>query len=154
MGEDPYGGWIKIDLERESERSVVQGELIAVDEVSVYVLPLEGDGRVVRVSRSEVRDARVETHASGAGGLAAWTIIGTVSTASHGGFLLLTAPLWLISGTASAAVQSGKPMHDFPEETWRRLAAFARFPQGPPAGLGQMHLSPKARDRSAGRGQE
>ncbi|HKA90678.1 MAG TPA: hypothetical protein VKE22_23615 [Haliangiales bacterium] len=62
-----------------------------------------------------------------------WTIAGTLSTLSHGGFLLISAPVWQIVGNTTVVLMHNRPIHQYPDDPLQDFARFARFPQGMPA---------------------
>lgn len=106
------------------------GELLAVDPCGLHVLTENG---VVHVPLHEVMevDVRMPEGMSG-GAVALWTGLGTVSTLSHGVALIITAPLWLVTGGVAGA-QAGE-RHGVARGTeLPRLGDFARFPAGLPA---------------------
>ena len=126
------GAWIKIEYFSGASKSVVRGEFIAVNTETVYVDTLTG---LVAISLSDIKKARLATYDSRHGNLAVWTLLGTLSTASHGVGLLLSAPVWIIGGSIAAAAQSHKPIESFPDSDWNELKKFARFPHGLPEGF-------------------
>ena len=123
----------------------VSGELIAVDARDVFVL--EGT-RLTIVPRSSVRVVAIELYPSGSGGAALWTVGGTLSTVSHGFFLLLTAPIWIATGTGQAISAARSNDRVMGPGGLDRLRSFARFPQGIPPGFrpGQRAPTALARD--------
>ena len=126
------GAWIKIEYFSGASKSVVRGEFIAVNTETVYVDTLTG---LVAISLSDIIKARLATYDSRHGNLAVWTLLGTLSTASHGYVLILSAPVWIIGGSIAAATQSHKPIESFPDSDWNELKKFARFPHGLPEGF-------------------
>lgn len=121
------GGWIVVKWRAGDVKQRLEGELIAVDEKRLDVLTASG---LRSVPREQVGGLKLVGYGTEGTSLGLWTLLGTVSTLSHGGFLLLTAPLWLIAGTAAAVGESNAGFAK-PEE----LAKYARFPQGLPPGL-------------------
>ena len=75
--------------------------------------------------------------------LGLWTLLGTLSTGSHGFFLILSAPVWILTGTVAAVNQSRQPVLTYPRQGWAGWRAYARFPQGLPPGLARAALDPK-----------
>jgi hypothetical protein len=61
------------------------------------------------------------------GALRLWTILGTVSTVSHGFVLVLTAPIWAIAGSTATASASKAPRVESTDPALLRV--YARFPQ-------------------------
>ena len=81
----------------------VEGELLAVDDVNVYVLDASDRSTVatrwdavteVRITVAPAREREPE-------GSIVWTSIGAASTVTHGFFLAITGPAWLGAGTVS-----------------------------------------------------
>jgi hypothetical protein len=128
-GRDARGGWVVAVLGQAGAWREIRGELIAVERDSVFVLTASGFESFPAV---ETRRAQVAGYQSGWPWLAGWTVLGTLSTISHGWFLVATVPLWVIVGTVSAAVASGAGIHRYPEMSWSDLALYARFPEGLP----------------------
>lgn len=136
---DARGAWIELELiGTKSGSGWLNGELLATDADSVHVLvPMTRDsrrGRVLSFEWGEVRTWRARAYDRGTGTYAAYTAAGTVSTLSHGLFLVISAPVWLIAGSAITGAESRAA--DF-DETDRQseLRPWARFPQGLPPGL-------------------
>jgi len=118
----------------------VQGELLAATTDSLFVLPL--DGPFHAVARPTVTELQLTAYDANWGYLGVWTALGTLSTLSHGLFLPLSAPVWIIGGSVATSSQSRRPVFTNPPlETLRR---FARFPQGLPPNLARDQLRPKS----------
>ena len=129
---DAFGSWLDVVITGDAGREVVEGELIAIDDDTTWVLTAAG-------LRSFASSAMVEGHLAAydprTGTLTGGVVLGTFTTIANGVFLVLTAPMWIIGGTAAAASQSRTPLHDVQEVTPVSLAPFARFPGGMPPGL-------------------
>jgi hypothetical protein len=109
-----------------------RGEILAVDDASVYILDHD---KTLAIPRTAVKTIAISLLT--ATGLAAgiWTAAGTVSTLTHGGFLIISAPLWLATGIpATAAASSHESQVSAASPELGRIYQFARFPQGLPAG--------------------
>jgi hypothetical protein len=141
------GSWVVVEPRPAgadaSGASPVAGELIAIDDDSIHVLTAGG---LRSVARSSPHRLTVVGYRTPGGSVAAWAIGGGVSTLSHGGFLLFTAPMWAVVGIWAALSESGAG--DVHGENLAR--AFARFPQGLPPGfdpeaLGPLVTNPAAR---------
>ncbi len=161
---EAFGGWIHLEFGAPPEfgaardpRDVV-GELIAISDDSVFVL----SGRTLTArALDSVPRATLEAYDSRSGDVAQMTLGGTLATFTHGFGLVLTAPLWIIMGTASSASLSrqgrltvdgtadsaskrrgGRP--GWGRASWKDLRLYARFPQGLPPGLdrAQLHERP------------
>ena len=149
-----WGGWISLEFASTPEPtdprpaarvSRLEGELIAVGEDSVYVLAAGG---VTAVSVASVRRATLTAYDSKAGELGAWTLVGTLSTLSHGVGLIISAPLWLATGITATSEQSHKGRVSGTERrSWEDMRPFARFPQGLPPALDHAALRPRPRSR-------
>jgi hypothetical protein len=108
----------------------------------------------------QVQRAELTGYDSQASELAAWTVLGTLSTASHGVGLILTAPFWVISGAASTAKQSRCGYVRYPPAIREDFLPYARFPQGLPPEVDRSRLGggpvravprqPRARDSMPG----
>ena len=134
-----YGGWIELTY-AESEERHTDGELIAVSADSVWVL--SGNQGLV-IPTATVKKGKLTAYAAQKNGLTAWMLLGTLSTISNGGFLIFTAPMWLIGGSLAVGGESRAPERKSPPLTWVELAPFARFPQGIPEGIALTALQEK-----------
>ncbi len=106
------------------------GELIGCDDDWLYVrVHEESRSAWQRIHWSENPAVDVELPSYGPG-LLAWTIIGTVSTLSHGFYSLISAPVWAIVGSISTTT-GWNPRLGL--ESCRSARPYARFPQGMPA---------------------
>ncbi len=137
---EAYGGWITVYSGSEKNKIIADGELIAVDAESLFVL--QGT-ELVALAWSDVSKAQLTAYDSKKGGLALWTTLGSLSTASHGLALGLSLPLWIIIGTTTTASQSHAPNYTYPSRTWNDLVIFSRFPQGLPEGIDRSAILPK-----------
>ena len=135
-----YGGWLELWVAGDAK---VDGELIAVTGDSVWVLGKVGAVAVVPVAT--VKQGKLTTADAEVGNVAGATGLGVLSTISNGWLLVFTTPLWIIVGTAAGSSQSYAPERRVPPLHWTDLAAFARFPQGLPAGVSLATLRPKPR---------
>ena len=137
---EAYGGWITVYSNSGKDKVLADGELIAVEAESLFVIQ---GADLVSIAWSDVSKAQLTAYDSNKGGLILWTILGTVSTVSHGGASGLSLPLWIIIGTAATASQSHAPNYTYPSRTWNDLVIFTRFPQGLPEGIDRSALLPK-----------
>ena len=138
-----YGGWAEVTVVSEKTNRIrvktnFMGELIALDDDSVYVLVDEG---LRATSVDSVWRIRLFYYNSKWGELSGWTFLGILSTASHGWFAPLSAPIWLISGSMIASTRSKQPMLQYTVGHSKEILLFddmpkyARFPQGLPRGV-------------------
>ena len=107
---------------------VLDGELIAADGKSV-VLAKGGDVTVLPATC--VTRMTVAAFEPGVADTIALGSVGGLSTLSHGFFLVLSAPIWLVTTLGATWAQSGAGTLEKPP----RPAAWARFPQGLPPGF-------------------
>jgi len=127
-----YGAWIELRLIGTSRQPIVEGELLAVTTDSVWVLC---DSGAVVLPTSAVAKGKLTAWRSGTGAIAGGTGLGVLSTISNGLLLIVTAPLWIITGTAAGSSESYAPQRAVSPLAWMDLARFARFPQGMPPGF-------------------
>ena len=107
---------------------------------SVWVL--SGNQGLV-IPTATVKKGKLTAYAAQKDGLTAWMLLGTLSTISNGGFLIFTAPMWLIGGSLAVGGESRAPERQSPPLTCVELAPFARFPQGLPEGIALTTLQEK-----------
>jgi hypothetical protein len=141
---DAFGGWIELEIYGTSAR-VLEGELIAVDGDSLFVLEEASGWELVALYGGEVREARLRGYDPGTGKYSAWTFLGTLSTVSHGYGLVLSAPIWLIGGSSATASQSKMADFEYSRRDVVEMRKFARFPAGMPEGVERGKLRPRWR---------
>lgn len=146
-----WGGWLVV--KGKSGETLAAGELIAVDEPRLYVLTAES-GLVV-VTRDFLAKAILTGYGTKEEALAGWTTAGTLSTLSHGVFLIFTAPTWIIAGAVGTTSESRAGLLRYPQEPLASFRPYARFPQGLPPGfdpkeLGHLRVAP-GRDEAEGK---
>lgn len=144
-----YGAFITITTLAGQE---VSGELISVERSVIRVLRFgAGAGALTWVATTDVKSADLYTYES-EGGLSAWTLFGVLSTVSHGFFLVISAPVWILTGAIAGSVESRHVVLSYPEHTWGEIAIWARFPQGLPPGIDEEALTtPRARRAHRGK---
>lgn len=116
-----------------------EGELIAVGTDTVFLLSAEG---LIAIPMRAITRATLTAYDAQWGGLAAWSTFGTVSTLSHGYGLIVSAPVWILTGSIATASASRAPRRQYRSgaEVWREFRKFARFPQGLPPGVPRTSL--------------
>jgi hypothetical protein len=124
----------------DSAGTQTDGELIAVNRDSVYVLTTGG---LAVIPVRGVAKLNVTGYDAQAAALALWGLAGTLATISHGILLIFSAPVWIITSSIAAAAHSREPREIYPEVALNALRIYARFPQGIPAGLDRRQLRPK-----------
>jgi hypothetical protein len=138
-----YGAWITVQHRTGEQIAQVQGEFIAAQADSVFVLSGQA---VVGIPERQIRGVRLAAYDSQCGSLTVWTIVGALSTASHGYGVLVSLPIWLVVGSIATSAQSYTPIRSVPEQSWKDLKQFARFPVGLPDGLDRSRLRAKPSD--------
>ena len=132
-----HGGWIVLRLDDDSRH---QGELIAVGPDSLFVLE---PGGCSAYGHARVRNALLTGYDSEADRLQAWTIVGSISTLSHGYGLAVSLPAWLLVGSLATASQAHAGRVAVTPTTWEKARIYARFPQGLPEGIDRAALRPR-----------
>lgn len=135
-----YGGWIELTYQDDKEKRSTDGELIAVSSDSIWVL--SGNQAIV-IPTGRVKQGKLTAYASEKGRFTGWTVGGTLATISNGGFLIFTAPMWIIGGSLATGSVSRAPERKTPPLAWIELAPFARFAQGLPEGFELTALEEK-----------
>jgi len=135
-----FGGWMRMTHGRESAAYTTAGELLAISDDSVFVLV---DSTLVGVPLGDVSRGLLETYDPDTGHAAAWTTAGAISTITHGWWLVISAPLWVLVGSSSTGVLSHQGRILRPNASWADMRLFARFPQGLPPGLDRSALRPR-----------
>lgn len=140
---DTYGGWIVV-VSEDSHGNMVKsaGEFIAYQEGTAYILT--GTGPIV-VPADEVISVSLAVYRNDTGKIILWTVGGTLSTISHGYYLIFTAPAWVLAGSIAGIIESKGGVVVINEEyfSWDKTKKFARFPQGLPDGIDLSELNPK-----------
>jgi hypothetical protein len=134
---DAFGSWIIVQAQPKTV-PLAQGELIAVSTDSIHVL---SDGRLVSLARTTLCCAELIAYRMDVSELQIWSVLGLVSTVSHGFGLILTAPVWALAGTVATAAASYAPRIVSTDAIV--LRSFARFPQGFPPGFDRSTLRSK-----------
>lgn len=143
-----YGGWLQVVHKFDRTKIYGYGELIAVHSDSLFWME---DNHLRSLARTDIRKAQVFTYRSQHGALAAWTVLGTLSTASHGFILIISAPAWILFGSITTGAVSHEPIvgYNAPDRyepsmsDWLRMSKYARYPQGIPADLDRSLIKAK-----------
>lgn len=128
VGDVPVTGH---EVSVEAGGETVEGELLGLDATNLYVL---ADRRTVSVPRWTVSTVRIRLYDSASTAAGIWTTLGTVSTISHGYFLVFSAPIWLATGIPTTVVTANRARLRVGSDQLDPLSQFARFPQGLPLG--------------------
>lgn len=134
IGQTARGAWAVVTTVGSSTQPPqnTQGELLSVNDGQVRVLTERG---LVSVATGRLVRVRLQTFEPRTGSAALGLLLGTLSTASHGAYLIFSAPAWLLTGSVSIGAETRSAILEHPPEPLVRLGAFARFPQGYPPGL-------------------
>ena len=146
---EAYGGWITLYLKNDSTNhynpEATRGEMISTDSNSVYLFTTSGE--LVEVDKATIALVILEIDEKNTGTYTAITVIGALSTISHGYYSAITLPAWLIIGVSTASGESMRDRYEKEnpdEECWNEIQKFARFPQGIPTGLDLSELQPRS----------
>jgi hypothetical protein len=151
-GSDPVLGR-PVTLVTEPESPKVKGELLLVEKDRLYVRAEDG---VREVPLRSVREARVRRQGPGKSRAFAWALIGGLITGGAlaaacssvedasgcGGVGLGTLGAWMLIGALSAPSFEAANRVVLPRPTPEQLRAYARLPQGLPAGVTPAALGP------------
>ncbi len=135
-----HGGWISVHYAKGRTKLQAHGELIAIHADSLFVLSANS---LTAIPTAKIKKATLTAYGANWGPLAAWTVVGTLSTASHGVGLIISAPVWILTGTIATSEQSYAPQITFPEKSWNEFRMYARFPSGLPKGINRRYLRSK-----------
>lgn len=142
---EAYGAWVRLETGT-ADMTHTEGELIAATSDSIFIL--DTLGFLNGFSAQGVSRVHLQAFDSRHGLVAFWTVLGTLSTISHGVVLIISAPVWIISGSIAAGAQSQTP-HEFAVPAkWIALEKYARFPQGLPSGIDRSRLKIKPLHKS------
>jgi hypothetical protein len=143
--QDPYGSWLYVEIDTPDEFITYTGEFIGMEDNTVLLLygPM-----VHRIDGASVKYAQLKAIADSRKGYTAWTLLGILSSISHGWFLAFTIPAWIIVGTVSSGVETRAGVfieHDPGRDWWRNMSRFSRFPQGIPSevNIDSLWFSPR-----------
>jgi hypothetical protein len=143
--QESYGAWIEVHYwtgENGGSFDEMHGEFIGLRDGIVFILAAD---TVHPLGKGRIRRAKLTAYDAGQNILAAWTVLGSLSSASHGWAAVLSFPLWIITGSLATAGQSHAAQMKFPVDGWDELSHYARFPQGVPEGVDVSRLRAKHR---------
>ncbi len=138
-GASVRGGYIALDYRGNERRAHIEGELLAVDHRSLVVLT--DAPSLIAVPIDRLISAKLYGWKSQPGRVGGAAGMGVLSTITHGGFLVLTVPMWSLAGAVASASESSAALLEMgPRDTGRQFRKFARYPGGLPE-LGRSHLA-------------
>jgi hypothetical protein len=128
------GGWVQITT---IYGVYLEGELISVEGPTVRIFPAGASG-IVSLTKAEIANGRLFRYVSDTG-FGGWGVIGTISTLSHGAWLIFSAPIWMIWTGITTSSEGNHVISDLKPgaENWAEVSRWARFPQGMPRGFAQ-----------------
>lgn len=134
-----YGCWISLDYGSLEQTAAASGELLAATQDTLFIL---NEGGVSEIPVLSVKRMQLEIFKEKrVAGI--WALLGTLSTASHGIGLVVSGPIWIISGIALAAAESSAGLRRFDGPPHEDVRLYARFPQGLPEGIDLLSLRMK-----------
>lgn len=139
MERQAFGGWIRVTTRSGAQ---VSGELISVEPHLIRILRVGQPvgSALTFVPVSDLASAELYRYEAESG-YAAWGLFGTLSTISHGFFLIFSVPIWATSASIAAVMESRHVVVQYPEHPLSELAMWARFPQGMPPYLDEQALT-------------
>jgi hypothetical protein len=139
--QSPYGAYIELSVQGVQEKLVFKGELIAVDDKKIVVRTLGKNETVRPFALKDILSYKVYYAKNDHEDYNAWGTLMTVSTISHGWFVILTLP---INGIVFAFVNSNYKRefnYSKKELPIQELYKFARYPQGLPPHINLNNLN-------------
>lgn len=125
--EVPVRGF-QVEVVMRASRSI-EGELLAVDESAIWV---EVDGIARAIARADVTRVDVTLRPGYEGAYGIWGSAGTASVPSHGFYMVLTLPAWLLTWIPIVAYESSAGEDTASPDGFDALFQYARWPQGMP----------------------
>ena len=132
--ENPRGCWIEL----ETKVDKIFGEFIGLSEENVYVEVIKFGKKLYAVPRDEVKKARIVAfYPDGIDYLGLWTLLGVLSTPSHGWYKTYSALIWSLFGISSIIGRSYEPVFNYSKKELDKMSIYARYPQGVPMEIKQ-----------------
>ena len=139
--QSPYGAYIELSVKGIPEKLKFKGELIAVDDKKIVLRTLGKNETVRPFAIKDIVSYKVYYTKNDKEDYNAWGTIMTVSSISHGWFLIFTLP---INGIVFAVVNSNYKREFYytqKELPIQDLYKFARYPQGLPPHINLDNLN-------------
>ena len=137
--QDGFGSWASVTLSIGPD-AYSEGELIAASSDTLFILGIE---ELQAFSVHEVAKVHIQSYDAKHTSLAVWTMLGSLSTLSHGFILIISAPVWIISGSIGTAAQSQAPHKTVIAGNWKELQVYCRYPGGIPPILDRVDIKSK-----------
>lgn len=146
---DTYGAWCTLNIKvnsrlNKSGENVVAGELIAIDDSSIYLL---NDVLLDRIPQRNILKSVIELDRKHYE-YGIHTSFGTLSTISHGLVSIITAPMWILFGWPVAIGETYRDRYlgNPPDNLyWNTVRKFSRYPQGISSDVDYQSLKLKAK---------
>ncbi len=118
------------------ETGAVIGEIIAINETQMVVIPKKSERGAAIIPRDKIREVHllVATSSDNPEGVSLWAALLNVLPASHGIFAIISIPFNLLTSipVATDAAKSAYVIKYPAAIAWDEMHKFARFPQGIP----------------------
>ena len=141
--QESYGGWVSVRYHTGDSEVKVAGELIAVH--TNQVLILSNSDMLISIPVDSISGMKMTIHAADSAGLAGWSVLGGLSTLSHGYFIIFSAPVWIITGSNATISTTFDAQMTYPAKPLDAFHAYARFPQGMSKAADMQFLQPKGK---------
>lgn len=143
ISEDVYGAWITLRLDDTDDYYFLGGEFIGYEQKTVLLLNENG---LSKIAIEDIKEAIIDLYKRETSSLTWWTLGGCVASVTHGWFLIISMPVWLVSGIINSAIasHSGRFAEENPDDDWfEAVKRYSRFPGGIPKNIDLHALKPK-----------
>lgn len=145
--QESFGGWITVISDTAKSKGNIRGiiyagEFIGYDSLNVYLL---ADSLII-VPRTNIPKCVLQLDDNDIETFAGWTVLGIISSFTHGYYATVSIPAWLITGILVNSAESARDRYEAknPDEKYlQSILIYSRFPQGIPSELDLTKLKPK-----------
>jgi len=132
-----YGAYVELEVKG---KGTLSGEFIGISGDTVFVF-VRRENKIYYTPLSNVKNFviipyYIDWKTSDLVLIGVWTALGIASTLTHGLLLILTAPAWVLSGTAGCAIytynRNTRSNIIMVKNINERVISFSRYPQGVP----------------------
>jgi len=129
-----YGAYVELEVKG---KRTLSGEFIGISGDTVFVF-VRRENKIYYTPLSNVKNFviipyYIDWKTSDLVLIGVWTALGIASTLTHGFVLILTAPAWVLSGTAGCAIYTyNRNTRNIMKNINERVISFSRYPQGVP----------------------